>query len=625
MNQRITLNLFAGVHGVDPVSQEMTLDQLTEFLAPLEPPRVTREERRLKELFSMNIYKPDTTRGKENVEAMTGAVFDFDNKEEFVPIETVIQRLTEKKIAYFWYTTHSHKESRPKWRLIIPFATPLSVAEWPSFYQYCVILLGSPPGIDHGACKDVARMWYPPYGNEGHPYTAESHTSLFLMEPLDIQLHLTPEEQAHFKAREEERKKATSTPLAPSPVSQSKSNFTLRQAWQALGCLDEECDDYHQWLNVGRALHHQFNGHKTAFNIWNAWSGQSGKYINTQDLVTHWISFADKEKSVSIGTLIHMAKEKGYDPLREKNTKPLSHLINVNLRQFLSQEIPPLEMILDPIIPEQGLVMLYAPRGIGKTYLSLSIAYIVAAGKYMLDGRWKAEKTSKILFVDGEMPAGRLQERMAHLVMSAGELSDDDLFNIITPDLQEMGIPDLSKVEGQKLIEEHLDGVKLLILDNLSSLFRSGSENEAESWKCAQEWLLTLRRRGVSVLLVHHANKNGSQRGTSKKEDLLDTVISLRRPEDYDPAEGARFEVHYEKARGFYGEDAKPFEVQLVEKEDQYFWVVKDMEDTEMKEIVELYKEGLNHRKISKQLGLSESTVYRRLMKLKKKETEGAM
>lgn len=50
-----------------------------------------------------------------------------------------------------------------------------------------------------------------------------------------------------------------------------------------------------------------------------------------------------------------------------------------------------------------------------------------------------------------------------------------------------------------------------------------------------QNWLLRLRRRGVAVLLVHHADVNGRQRGTSRREDALDTVIALGRPADYSP------------------------------------------------------------------------------------------
>ena len=72
-----------------------------------------------------------------------------------------------------------------------------------------------------------------------------------------------------------------------------------------------------------------------------------------------------------------------------------------------------------------------------------------------------------------------------------------------------------------------------------------------------------LRRRGISVLIVHHAGKGGQQRGTSRREDVLDTSISLRHPADYSPVEGARFEVHLEKARGVHGDAAKPFEAQF--------------------------------------------------------------
>ena len=101
---------------------------------------------------------------------------------------------------------------------------------------------------------------------------------------------------------------------------------------------------------------------------------------------------------------------------------------------------------------------------------------------------------------------------------------------------------------------------------------------------------------------------------------MLDTIISLRRPEDYDPEEGARFEVHYEKARGFYGEDAKPFEVQLKEENERYFWTVKELEDTETREIISLHQQGMGHRKIAQELGINRGKVQRILLKINKKE-----
>ena len=295
-------------------------------------------------------------------------------------------------------------------------------------------------------------------------------------------------------------------------------------------------------------------------------------------------------------------------------------LRSLNVRELLELEIPPREMILNPVLPAQGLVMLYAPRGIGKTHVALWMAYTIACGSGMFGNKWHSEKPHKVLFVDGEMPASTLQERLSHIIASSdNELEEIDNLKIITPDYQEVGIPDLSTLTGQEWLEPHLADINLLILDNLSCLCRSGRENESESWTPLQDWLLKLRRKGISVLFVHHAGKGGHQRGTSKREDILDTVIVLRKPNDYDPKEGARFEVHYEKARGFYGEEAAPFEVALKEENGRFTWKVQSIENVQMNQIFSLHKEGLTQREISQELGLGLGTINRKLKDAKER------
>lgn len=112
----------------------------------------------------------------------------------------------------------------------------------------------------------------------------------------------------------------------------------------------------------------------------------------------------------------------------------------------------------------------------------------------------------------------------------------------------------------------------MLVLDNLSALCREGNENEGGGWLPVQEWALGLLRRRPSVLFVHHAGKNKSQRGTSGPEDLLDTVITLKHPADHNPAEGLRCEAHFEKTRSLLGDAAKPFEVKLESGPDGRNW-----------------------------------------------------
>lgn len=98
-----------------------------------------------------------------------------------------------------------------------------------------------------------------------------------------------------------------------------------------------------------------------------------------------------------------------------------------------------------------------------------------------------------------------------------------------------------------------------------------------------------LRKAGISILFVHHAGKGGNQRGTSKKEDILDTVIILRKPNNYEQREGARFE----KARGFYGDEASPFEAWLKGDHGTMTWQVQEIEDVQLNNIIDLHKDGL--------------------------------
>jgi putative DNA primase/helicase len=208
----------------------------------------------------------------------------------------------------------------------------------------------------------------------------------------------------------------------------------------------------------------------------------------------------------------------------------------LNLESFLSLAIKPREMILNPIIPEKGLAMLYASRGTGKTHVALGIAYAVATGTKFL--RWNAPKPRRVLLIDGEMPAAALQERFASIVASASNPQfDPDNIRILAGDLiEEGGVGNLASAEVQAELDPWLDGADLLIADNLSSLTAVIRDNDAESWGPIQDWLLRLRRRGMSGLIVHHAGKGGQQRGTSRREDVLDGEKDCRK---YRQAAGA--------------------------------------------------------------------------------------
>ena len=298
--------------------------------------------------------------------------------------------------------------------------------------------------------------------------------------------------------------------------------------------------------------------------------------------------------------------------------KPSSGLSIIALEAFMNQQLAPREMVLDPIIAVRSLCLLFAYRGIGKTMVAFNIAWAIACGGRFL--RWSSPKPRRVLYVDGEMPQQLLQERARTMIEGSNVRPPaPEFFRLLSLDRQELGVSiNLARREHQIEIEKLLDtGIEFIVFDNISTLVKGGPENDSASWDEMQQWLLQLRRRGITVLLIHHSGRGENARGTSKREDVLDTVIKLIRPEDYEMDEGARFEVHLTKARGITGDDALPFEARLTVLEDRDIWAFETLRDRVLDEIEQLTRERKSAREIADQLKLSKSKVNRLQAKLR--------
>jgi hypothetical protein len=287
----------------------------------------------------------------------------------------------------------------------------------------------------------------------------------------------------------------------------------------------------------------------------------------------------------------------------------------LNLGELLTREFPEREAILAPWLLTQSLTMIHAWRGIGKTHMALGIAYAVATGGKFLT--WVAPTPRRVLYLDGEMPAAAIRDRLKAMVEGDDRDFDPTHLLILTPDVQDGPMPDLATREGRDAVETIVaaSGVELIIVDNISTLCRdSGPENEAESWRGPQEWALRMRRLGRSVLFIHHSGKSGSQRGSSKREDTLDAVIKLQRPSDYRQEQDARFEIHFEKSRNGAGEDARPIEATLGKDGDgRACWTWRSVEEGTYDRVVTLADEGFRPGEIAAELGINKSNISRHL------------
>lgn len=302
--------------------------------------------------------------------------------------------------------------------------------------------------------------------------------------------------------------------------------------------------------------------------------------------------------------------------LLDQARAPPTKLVCVTAFEFVSMKLPERSPIFGPFLSRQSLVMVVAERGVGKTWAAMNIAYAAATGGRWL--KWSAARPLSVLYLDGEMPAPWFQERWQKIMASPQTRPMEKSLNLrlVTPDLQVGTMPDIGSPEGRENIAELLPGVELVVVDNISTLVRTGVENEEESWIPIQEWSLGLRKLGIAVLYVHHAGKSGKQRGTSKREDILDSVLSLRHPMGYQPDDGARFEIHFEKSRSFAGTDAESILAWADTNPDgTQSWLWEPCQADKQKQVMELHAQGKSVRAIAALTDLSKSTIERWLQK----------
>src|SRR5689334_11550743 len=272
--------------------------------------------------------------------------------------------------------------------------------------------------------------------------------------------------------------------------------------------------------------------------------------------------------------------------------------------ELLAADIAPRRDLLAPLLSANSAALVYGPGGIGKSLFALSLAWAVAAGGSFLG--WKSPRPHRVLYVDGEMGVAAVRERLALLGPPPAGLA------IMAHDLghgPDGGPLDLSEDAGIERMMAAWNSPQLVVLDTLSSLVALHS-GDADRWARVQRFLLHQRRRRRAVLLVHHANRKGAMRGSTRREDLLDLVIALRRPDDGPPAGGARFEMHVEKARRGTTPLA-PILATLETEAGRAAWRWGPAHGGRVERAAALLNRGLSVSEAGEALGLSRTSLFR--------------
>jgi DNA-binding transcriptional ArsR family regulator len=444
----------------------------------------------------------------------------------------------------------------------------------------------------------------------------------------------------------DEGQRINTAPLEPLPE-------TSTQSWQqdrpklvhALPFVNPTSRD--DWLRVGMALHLASTGSEDGFALWHLWSageltGETPRsYSGPQDCKFHWQSFKhDKErnKTVTIASIYKMAAEGGWGKKHDgEKLAAFPTPLVISASEFNKLDIPEREAIVEGLILTQTLIMLYAWRGLGKTMVSLALAVAVASGKPFL--KWSVPVARRVLYVDGEMAASELQERLKKFCGNDVPMQLDVLASEFFYDTERESM-NLAKAEHQQRFLAQLELLKaeernpaLIILDNKAALMSGVEENSSTEQEPFWNFMKVLRYYGYTVMIVHHAGKGGDQRGTSANEGLLNLVIQLEIPksnkkngEDADwiaDSEGAAFRMTFPKKRG-RRPTPHELDVELIEDFDGTFdWIMKvPKHKNNMVRVAEFIRDHhpRTRKEIATALDMAASNVSREIAKLRERE-----
>lgn len=285
--------------------------------------------------------------------------------------------------------------------------------------------------------------------------------------------------------------------------------------------------------------------------------------------------------------------------------------------QLLSTKHPPTQKHWGRHVVGGSLGMVYGTRGAGKTHFITGMAVAMASGEKFLGLGPKKART--VLILDGEMGTKLFKKRLEETRKS---LKVDSIKNlkIFCPDMFKHVMPSLADANGQECIDELItEDIDVVIVDNYSAWNRGGRE-DADGWGPWGEWMLKHKHLGRAVILVHHANKSGGQRGTSRKEDALDFVIRLEATKHPEHTDALSFNLEWEKSRSEGKADTKPMRVTRIERKEKppkWDHEIIQTKDERQAMAADLRSKKMSLAAIGKQMGIDKSNVSRLLKGVK--------
>jgi KaiC/GvpD/RAD55 family RecA-like ATPase len=304
-------------------------------------------------------------------------------------------------------------------------------------------------------------------------------------------------------------------------------------------------DDRDQWLRIGRMVHHHFAGSEEGFEMWEAWSTNGQKY-NAEDQRRVWDSFGHSDKPETLRALL---KEFGQPPA----DKAAPTEADLNFRFYAgdaySEDFVGGPELVEDVLPERGIAMVYGPSGKGKTFWTLDLAFRVHNGVQWRD---KDVKQGDVMYVAAEAGRG-IKKRIQAIKVLNPEWRSPFIADA-APNLSSM-----TSVQAVRDAARAVGAPAMVIVDTMSASFEGDDSSQKDVAQMIRNLKILADDLQCLVLFVHHTTKDGgSFRGSGVLYNDVDAVLELEAT-----GEGADRKQWVTQKKHREGEDGKAYPFSL--------------------------------------------------------------
>ena len=329
------------------------------------------------------------------------------------------------------------------------------------------------------------------------------------------------------------------------------TGISTKELKRHLSLMDAE--PYDEWLLVGQALHHEFDGGIDGLTHWVDWSSNASSWDGHELLESKWASFSTlrEDAVVTMRTVIATAQTR---------TKEVKQQVAVEQATGLEASILP-DLDLDNLaVPDRKWVIgnrllsgyitaTFAPGGVSKSMFSILTAVSVATGLKLTNE--EVHRKGKVWLINNEDDTDEQLRRLAGIAQHHNipwQTLKENLFLTCgygNPYIVAHEGPDgvIAHPNAEKIIEEAIaKGITYIVFDPFITVHDTEENDNGAIQQVTNVLKHIAKETGAAIEVVHHTKKAGAKsdsethagdvesgRGASSLKDACRIAITLAR------------------------------------------------------------------------------------------------